>query len=139
MNSKDFQKRVENYGWKLTVKPDFRRQDAVLYYEDNLAIEAKKGDWTIQAEAIGDIRIYGNSESDKHGYMPTNNAFFIFKGGKPAGKLTNYLRKHGRWENNNWFEIFVFKNGKQQDFFSDVSLTLNELVDDFAEALHQIN
>ena len=124
-----FQKEVEKLGWTLTVKPDFRRRDCVLYYEDSLAIEAKKGNTIVQVEAIGEIRIYGKR----------NRTRFVFKYGKPDGELTAYLRKCGQWENNNWFEFIVYKDGKSTDYYRDVEYTILEAARQFLEMLEEID
>jgi len=140
MNIAEFQKELNRLGWELTVKPDFRRQDSTLYYEDSLAIEVKKGPYTVQVEAVGDIRIYG--KRDSHG----EHRHFVFKGGKPSGELTYYLRKHGQWENNNWFEVFMWEKvadaNHQRDFSSvidSVSYTLDEAASNLVESLQVID
>jgi hypothetical protein len=132
---KIFQSAVEKLGWTLTVKPDFRRRDCTLYYEDNLAIEAKKGNRTVQVTAEGDIRIYGKRTNIRTWLT----SYFVYKGGKPSGKLTYYLRTHGRWENNNWFEFTVFKKGKSIDYDSNVEYTILEAARHLLDLLEELD
>jgi len=102
----NFVKEVEakGKGWKIEENNlDFRRQDCTLWYNTDTVVSlSKEGFW---AEIIpsGDIRIYGKKDSTE----------FVYKGGNPRGELTNYLRKNGEWENNNWFEVGVFRRVKQ--------------------------
>jgi hypothetical protein len=98
MNKRRLMKVIKARGWRVDVdNVDLRRQDATLWFgfdSENPILQVSKGEHVIQLIATGDIRIYGK-----------RNARFVYRDGKPEGKLTYYLRRYGDWENNNWFEV----------------------------------
>jgi hypothetical protein len=119
MNRKQLLREIKMKGWNIDVDNiDFHIQDATLWYDfnsENPILQVSKEKHIIQLIATGDIRVYGE-----------RNAHFIYKGGKPDGKLTSYLRKHGTWENNNWFEIN--DDGSSYETFETPFYTLNDAV-----------
>ena len=138
MNRKQLLKEIKKKGWNIDVDNiDFRRQDATLWYGFDgvppiLVISKEKrskGKRIIELIATGDIRIYGKRK-----------AHFIFQGGKPDGELTYHLRKNGRWENNNWFEIgeVTIENNHSTSYEScdTVFYTLNDAVQELLSRLN---
>ncbi|MEM3860167.1 MAG: hypothetical protein QW478_12320, partial [Candidatus Micrarchaeaceae archaeon] len=70
----------------------------------------------------GDIEIYQTDKSlkeikKKYGKDSEEMLDFKFHGGKSEGILTPELYKYGRWENNNWFEIYNNKDIKVGSIF----------------------
>ena len=126
MNRKQLLKEIKKKGWNIDVDNiDFRRQDATLWYgfDETPILQVSKGRRIIQLIACGDIRIYGKGK-----------AHFIFQGGKPDGKLTYNLRKYGRWEDNNWFE--VNSDGSSYETFEKAFYTLNDAVQELLSRLN---
>jgi hypothetical protein len=118
---------IKGKGWNVEVDNiDFRIQDATLWFgfdSENPILQVSKGEHVIQLIATGDIRIYGRK-----------NAHFIYRHGKPDGKLTYYLRRYGNWENNNWFE--VNHDGSSYETFETPFYTLNEAVQELISRLN---
>lgn len=98
MNKKELLRVIKKYGWNIeTYDIDFRLQDSILNYNKNVMLKLTKDENVIYLFVTGQIRIYGKRGGTE----------FVYKGGGNArGELTSYLRKHGNWENNNWFEVF---------------------------------
>jgi hypothetical protein len=126
MNRKQLSRILKAKGWKIDVfKVDFRLQDAILWHNcdsENPIIQVSKDSSVIQLIAVGDIRIYGK------------RVCFIYKGGKPLGELTSYLRKTGRWENNNWFEINV--DDSSYNSFEEPFFMLNDATEELLSRLN---
>jgi len=126
MNRKQLFREIRRKGWNIDVdNVDFHIQDVTLWYDfdsENPILQVSKEKHTIQLIATGDIRIYGK-----------RNAHFIYKGGKPDGDLTCYLRKHGNWENNNWFEIN--DDGSSYETFETPFYTLNDVLQELLSRL----
>jgi len=120
-------KEIKAKGWSVDVDNiDFRRQDATLWYgfdSSTPILQVSKGEHIIQLIAVGDIRIYGERK-----------ARFIYKGGKPLGELTYYLRKYGSWENNNWLEVSA--DGSSYETFETPFYTLDDAVSEFLSRLN---
>ena len=119
MNKNELYKKLRKYGWEVTIDNiDFRRQAPELWhgYDHDIILEARKGRHIVQIVVTGEIRIY------------SKRRHFIYKGGKPDGELTYYLRKYGEWENNNWFEVNMDRSS--YEFFEIPHYTLNEAVED---------
>lgn len=97
MNKKDFLRLVKEKGWTTEhYDIDFRSQDAVLNWNKDVMLKLTKDNKVIYLIVTGQIRIYGKRTGTE----------FVFKGkSRVSGTLTPYLRKHGYWENNNWFEV----------------------------------
>ncbi len=128
MRKKQLFNQIRKKGWNIDVDNiDLRRKDATLWYgfdSENPILQISKEERTIQLIATGDIRIYGK-----------RNAHFIFKGEKPEGKLTPYLRKHGTWENNNWLEIN--DNGSSYKTFETSFFNLTDAIRELLSKLKQ--
>ena len=127
MNQRELVREIRKRGWNIDHNNiDFRRQDVTLWYgfdgEEPILI-VSKDNHVIRLIATGDIRIYGE-----------RNAHFVFKGGNPDGELTHYLRKHGSWENNNWFEID--QDGSSYETFETPFYTLNDAVEELLSRLN---
>ncbi len=129
LNKAKLVREIKAKGWSVDVDNiDFRKQDATLWFgfdSENPILQISKGEHTIQLIATGDIRIYGK-----------RNARFVYKGGKPDGKLTPYLRKHGNWENNNWFEVNY--DGSSYDSFEEPFYVLNDAVHELLKRLEKL-
>jgi len=126
MNRKQLLKEIKGKGWNIDVDNiDFRKQDATLWYgfDTEPILQVSKGKHKIELVATGDIRIYGK-----------RNAHFIYRGGNPDGELTYYLRKYGRWENNNWLEVSA--DGSSYETFETPFYTLNDAVQEFLSRLN---
>jgi hypothetical protein len=110
-------------GYKIVEnKMDFRIQDCTEWYWTNsepiLAV-AKTGCPRLEIVCVGDLRIYGRR---KH---------FVFRGGNPDGQLTRWIKEHGDWENNNWFEVHVVTG--EEVWEEDIHYELNEAVETLLE------
>ena len=120
MNKRELERELKKAGWEIEINNvDFRRQDAVFWYDydgNPPIIRITKGNNYIELVATGEIRIFGKRDG----------TCFVFKGGNPDGEPTYYLRKHGRWENNNWFEID--ENGSSYKTFEEAFYTLDDAV-----------
>lgn len=125
MNQTQLLKAIREKRWTIDVDNiDFRRQDVTLWFGfdgEDPVLQVSKANRIIRIIATGDIRIIGE------------RTHFIFKGGKPDGELTSYLRKHGRWENNNWFEVDA--DGSSHDTFETPFYTLNDAVEELLARL----
>jgi len=127
MNKKKLLKMITEKGYFVNVNNiDFRNKDCTNYYDcENPILKAtslNKEKKTVELLCVGDIRIYGKTKG------------FVYKGGNPDGKLTNYLKKHGEWENNNWFEIEDNNDSKNPmgeiggDVFYDIDSAVTNFV-----------
>ena len=118
MRKRSLIKNIKKHGYKIIENHvDNRIQDSINWYWTNsepiLAIE--KNGHRLELICAGDIRIYTERKS------------FIYKGGNPDGILTSYIKKHGRWENNNWFEIN--ENGSSYNDFEDPYFDMDTALD----------
>jgi len=108
MRKREFFKKLRKCGYKIEVDNlDFRKRYPELYYNSPpVLLRIRKENICIELIVAGEICVY------------TDRLYFRCKGGKPDtnvknGKLTYYLRKHGEWEESNWFEVHVYRNGEE--------------------------
>jgi len=117
---------IKSKGWKVVINNlDFRRQAPELWYEytDIPILRIEKDGKYIELTVYGEIRIFGKRE----------NTRFIYNFGKPDGELTYYLRRHGEWWNNNWFEID--ENGSSYEYFEEPFFSLDDAVKELLRRL----
>lgn len=114
-------KRIKNAGYKIiNDNIDFRKQDCTDWYDCDIVLSIQSLDKKrrrFDILAVGDIKIY------------TKNNHFVFKGGKPSGELTTYLKKNGDWENNNWFEITENGEADMGDVFYELDSVIENLLE----------
>lgn len=118
MDRKRLFKILRARGWNVDIDNiDFRKQDVTLWYDfdsENPILQVSRNKDIVQLIAAGDIRITSERKC------------FIYKGGKPQGELTHYLRKHGEWGNNNWFEVNM--NGSSYESFEEPYYDLEDAI-----------
>lgn len=122
---KEFIKLIKSNGWEvLEDNTDFRKQDSVLWrgYDgcNKSVFRIKKDALEISIIAIGDI------------YITTKNKQFSYRHDRDNGELTYYLRNHGDWINNNWFEV---TDNRESYDFNPISYYLSDALDDLMEAI----
>jgi hypothetical protein len=131
MKKSELFRRIEKLGWKVKQEDiDFRVQDSTLWfknsaYDEPLITATKRGRDTLYIVVAGDIRINGKRD----------NTRFVFKGGNPLGEPTYYLRQHGNWENNNWFEV-----GTNEDLCNmgtDIAYTVDDAVQSLLQRMKE--
>ena len=114
-------RKIRKLGYKILINNlDFRAKDSVLWWDYDytnpiLLVENEK--YRITLVAVGDIRIYGKNEEN---YFEYN--------GNWRGELTYYLRKTGRWENGNWFEVEIFDKENKEYYEPIIEFDLEEIV-----------
>ena len=125
MDNKKFVAEILKKGCKIERNIlDFRTQDCTDWWDaENPLLVVSCGKRKISLICVGDIRIYAKRKEME----------FIYKGGaKHWGKLTPYLKKHGLWENNNWFEVIDTAIYEPSIFYNldDAAMHIIEVVKD---------
>lgn len=95
-------------GWKVTAYPRDDEPNACEWYHGSdgcTVVQVEKDDIVFSAMPEGDIRIYGASDDE----------YFIHKGSRTEGELTEKLIHEGKWDNNNWFHIDQWNRKKMME------------------------